>query len=685
MPATNPWLQAYVASPTFGKAPVRPQAQAPAAYHASTGVGSLLGGILGSIGGGAIAGAGTFGLGAVPGAIAGGGAGSALGDALEQYLTHADHHVDLGNVGREGALGLAGGAVGEVAKGGLMGLRLARGINIGAKGADAVLPAASKLESALAAAPSKMSTAGKVDATANKLLASQYGTIGKPVARSTQLNDTVGKLANFGITKPVDAERIANGITGANGILTKAVTDAAGSAGRVPTDGLMQIVDDALQNHGVVDTGAKSVKAIVKAKLAQLAGGAKTTVNGDAHPSDALGVMKDLEKKIADLSGKGDNYKLTDPGRLDQASVLRSLHNEIEDRLYTVAGGNKNVSKVLTPEVRQSLVNLHPGNSQWAKYVDGTIMKSKDIGAVRSIQAPFVKINKVINEAALNDNTAGGQIAAAAKAGRGIVANVRDAALNSDTAKRAAAGALKGASGFIQKTGKVAGATASQLAPRAVYTAATSPAQPVQASPVDLSAQDTQVADPTATGTQDSSSSQDNSGAFSPETLQALAIHDIQATGGKNLAKIAQLQALFGSKAAKPLSSATNQQIANAQSGLQQLGVLTQELGANPNAANANAVASILPGSLGNAARGAAGTQGFNTARNEIVDVLARLRTGAAITAAEEEQYKSMLPTAGDSPATVTHKVNIYKQLFQGILQRAQSGDTTDPTAAQLN
>lgn len=123
-------------------------------------------------------------------------------------------------------------------------------------------------------------------------------------------------------------------------------------------------------------------------------------------------------------------------------------------------------------------------------------------------------------------------------------------------------------------------------------------------------------------------------------------------------------------KAAKPLSAEASKQLGNAQSGLSALEMLASEYNKNPNVVNANAVAG-LGGNLG---RGIAGTQGYEAARKEIIDVLTKLRTGAAMTASEEAQYKSMLPSAFDSPETVAQKLGRYQELFQGIIQRAQAG-----------
>jgi hypothetical protein len=158
---------------------------------------------------------------------------------------------------------------------------------------------------------------------------------------------------------------------------------------------------------------------------------------------------------------------------------------------------------------------------------------------------------------------------------------------------------------------------------------------------------------------------------FSPEVLLMLALNDLEKTGGKNLAQIKTLKDLFGedAKAKKPLSAEASKQVANAKSGMDAIQMLRDEMagGAGP---TKNAAASLL----GNVGRGVAGTQSFNAAKEEIIDVLARLRTGAAITKTEEERFKKALPDAFDSPEVIDQKLKRYETLFDRILSNQSQG-----------
>lgn len=249
----------------------------------------------------------------------------------------------------------------------------------------------------------KTSLEGKAKTLGNKALASQYGTIGKNVARETSPLETISKLADYGITKPKDAEFIASSITGSSGVLSKAVAKAAEGSGPVQTRGLVGVMQKAITENGLVDKDAKSVRNVIQAQLKAIREGGNT-------PQAALKSIRNLEKRAANLQGKGGNYRLSTPERIDQANVLRSVKNEIEERLYKTAGANDNLPKVLTPKLRENLLALRPNNKAWQNFVDEQVMKSKDVRSLRSLQAPFVRVSKIIDEGDVNALTFGGRM-----------------------------------------------------------------------------------------------------------------------------------------------------------------------------------------------------------------------------------------------------------------------------------
>ncbi|QHC73777.1 hypothetical protein [Rathayibacter sp. VKM Ac-2805] len=279
------------------------------------------------------------------------------------------------------------------------------------------------------AAPSVTSVGGRLKNAGNKALLSQYGTISKPFARSTDPAGTIATLADAGITKPVDAERLAAAVTGSDGLITKAVSDSVGRAGGVNIDRVQQVFTDAVENYGLVEKDRKSVQAVFTAQMNKLRGGAKGSVATEFNPTEVLSTMRALEKRAADLTGKGDNYRLSTPERADQAAVLKLVRDELEDALYTGAGANKQLSNTLTPALRSQLLDLQPNNPQWAKYVDQNVMGAKTVGDLRGSMAPFVRVGKIIDEGESNSLTAGGRVGNAFNAG-GIKSMIGEAVTN---------------------------------------------------------------------------------------------------------------------------------------------------------------------------------------------------------------------------------------------------------------
>lgn len=423
---------------------------------------STAGGILGGIGG-------SF-LGGPVGTVGGAAAGSALGETLENALTG---NRLLDNVGKEAALGgvFALPPV-RAAKAGISALR---GSKVAANAADTTLDASLKTGTTqIADEPLKTSMRGQLSKVGNKLLSSQYGTIGKPIGRKTNPEETFGRLADVGLVKPDDVERVADSITGSGGILNKAVVKATGESGRVDVSDLRQIMTDALENYGVVGKDAKSAQAIFDAQMKKMLGGPKGSLDPTANPSDVLDAMKAFEARIAQKTGKGGNYRLPTDETESQAKALTLVKDELQDRLESGA----DVKNILTPQFRNDLIKLSPGNQQWQNYVDNTVMKSKDIASLRSAQAPFVNAKQIIEEADINSMTAGGRVGNATAAGMvgsildpiaGALANIATSAARTPIMRNAGLGLRKlggegsqatGTARVPSKTGLAVGAAA---------------------------------------------------------------------------------------------------------------------------------------------------------------------------------------------------------------------------------
>lgn len=266
---------------------------------------------------------------------------------------------------------------------------------------------------------SKTSAAGQLRLKAAQALLDQYGTIDKPMARSANALENVQRVADAGFVKPADIENIINNITGANGKVTKLTQKLVSNAKPVDTSSdISKIIDEQIALNGLSGTSdEKAIRASIDAQLNRLPSRREGSITGLDQPEDVFDTIKALEKRSAELKGKsGNNYRLTTPERGDKAKVLDSITEVLKDRLY----GGANIEGVLTPEVASELKSLAPKNEKWANYVDNTIMKSGDVGELRSTVAPFVNMGKVIDNQYMNYGTYGQRVGDAANEGRRI-------------------------------------------------------------------------------------------------------------------------------------------------------------------------------------------------------------------------------------------------------------------------
>lgn len=124
----------------------------------------------------------------------------------------------------------------------------------------------------------------------------------------------------------------------------------------------------------------------------------------------------------------------------------------------------------------------------------------------------------------------------------------------------------------------------------------------------------------------------------------------------------------------KPLSGEAQKRALTAQSGLRSLDALNQTLQTDPGAFQRQA----LPNPLGITAR-LTGTTGVRAATDNIVDVIARLRSGAAITDEEAKRFARLLPQPGDSQeAALTKLQNVQMELESFAYPQATSNSLED-------
>jgi hypothetical protein len=143
----------------------------------------------------------------------------------------------------------------------------------------------------------------------------------------------------------------------------------------------------------------------------------------------------------------------------------------------------------------------------------------------------------------------------------------------------------------------------------------------------------------------------------------------------------AQMEDIFGTKAEKPMSAEAAKSVSNAQIGLQALGDFEGAVAADPSVLTKR----VIPGRgiLGGALGAALGTRGADAASQQIIDVIARLRTGAAITNDEAKRFEQFIPQAGDSPQVAQQKLGYLRNQFSMVANRGGGGSPLEEALMQ--
>ncbi len=124
--------------------------------------------------------------------------------------------------------------------------------------------------------------------------------------------------------------------------------------------------------------------------------------------------------------------------------------------------------------------------------------------------------------------------------------------------------------------------------------------------------------------------------------------------------------------AQKPMSGEVQKRALTAESGLRSLDTLDQTLQSDPGAFQRQA----LPNPLGITA-GLTGTTDVRAATDNVVDVIARLRSGAAITDEEAKRFSRFLPLPGDSQESAIRKLSMVRQELASFANPQQSGGSS--------
>lgn len=169
---------------------------------------------------------------------------------------------------------------------------------------------------------------------------------------------------------------------------------------------------------------------------------------------------------------------------------------------------------------------------------------------------------------------------------------------------------------------------------------------------------------------------QPTSNGGSPYSKQNL-LADLQRDPKNSEKYIAYYQALdevFNPKQEKekPLNATQQQQANNSISALKDLQYIRDALIKDPSTAMKNS----LPG--GGLTRRFTGTANYEAARQNVADVLGRLRSGGAINKDEERRFLAQLPGAFEDPVNVNAKLRRLEDLFTRFANPTPAGDSLD-------
>lgn len=505
------------------------------------------------------------------GPLAGGGIGSALGTALKQHFS--GQPFDIGEVMGQGALGVAGGALGKVA-GPAFRILTGRGLQAGAQTGGRAAADILGQSGADAAAQTTGETAGNVlSRTFNPAkTASLAFNVPPRLAGKLDPLRTIKDLQAYDLfpKTPETAQGIVDSITGQNGIVNKMVSNAIGSVkGEIDPGIALTGLRSTLGRSGALDDALKAdTQKTISNIIYQTTGKGVGTLN----PLEALQAMRDLEKQGYQFLTASEKPLSTNALRDKQlADAYLGAADDIQAQLEKAVGSQNLVPGVKTPQIQQALFAISPKLAT-------KVASAATISDLRSIQAPFYRLGRMLeltdaaNQGAFSaagnklgsraiGAVAGGGIAGVPGAIAGAAAapfveaaaeGVRFPALMAIAQAQSLFG--KGGGIALDKAGQVIGTAGAQSTVRAPFTASTALAQtsPDQTSQLPATAPAVSPGgqwkfDPTANDwvpndrAQAGGNPTQSGDLLSRDRAVAAMVSDLAATGGKHINEIAAI------------------------------------------------------------------------------------------------------------------------------------------------
>lgn len=592
---------------------------------------STVTGTLGGIGGGLLGGVGGAGIGAIPGAAIGGAAGGGLGEAIENIID--PQHGNWGNVAKEAALSgvLSAGPL-KLAKAGL-GARAA--VQAGAETGEKIgLREALKTGSQAAEGFTLRGAAGKkVAEQGDKLLGKQFKL-------------TPSQLFNFKNRHGEDAVAVIKryGFNNADDVVTKGV--------------------EPLQN--AFDEVVTKIPGIQRKSLeSSLSKVYKPLMNSANLTEQNLG---------QGLKAQADEI-LKRSGDVIDASEINNLRKSFDNAVkYTQRGApdfnvNKETADALRGVLQKAADKSGIGfQGKSFKEIGKDLTKLYDLNEIVARQENLGRGSSPLGLTNMLGGVLGG--GAAGLPGAAVGAAMTGAVNSTAGRKAVAQGTEKLASGLLSSGERVASKAMNPLriagrqafghlaaggladAIQQAQSSSNNPSMPMNAQTTATPMSSNMLGEYQNGGEMSSGSP------YSADNLMADLQRDPQ-NAEKYIDLFTTFQKLFAPPEQKPLNATQQQQSSNALSGLEDINLLSSEIGRDPNIALKNS----LPG--GGFTRRLTGATQYEAARQNVADVIGRLRSGGAINTDEERRFLSLLPQPGDSPQSANQKLSRVSSLLQ--------------------
>jgi len=583
--------------------------------------------------------------------------------------------------------------IGGIAKGAATGGVLSGGLYVAGKGIQKVgkYLQGNKAEKALAAGESAAATAAgnqvdDVAAKAKKVTKDQIDqylspfTIPTKRAKDIKPDKAAEHLIRYGINGNLDelAEASAK-VTGDQGAVTKGLRDVIGNK-EITVPNIREAVESAVGTNPAISADEQK-RVILDAIRTITPGSTPDKMSG----LDALDAVRNLQK-MASKNYNTSTYLTKNPKGEAFGKAYSAAANALADSIQEVVKP-EDLAKV-KPDIVKKLMEVSPELANDAA-------KASSFRELRSIAAPFVKLDEMVNltrdaqnsgavkaagaankfaqtitnvfhpkealEGAITKKLASPEINTSLAVGKGAAATTANVA---QSARNVLGGGIEKLGNLIENpTVTVKGA---QIPLRNVETslAARSAAQPR----IDTTAEET--APPTTPLGQTAGQNNDLTITAQDVAMARLSLPKEQADAIEQAYKVQ-------AGANKPLNAQQQKQQANAQSGLRSLNSMEKILKNDPTVvANVRLTGSV--GGIGSNARK------YAALSREVKDVYARLRSGAVLNKQELDLYDNQLPSVLDDPETIRVKLALFRNLFNDFAsgQRAAPENYVDTTTA---